>query len=156
MKLISALMNGAVGEGALVDRERQLGEVGLAEDGGDERGEDVGHQRRHDGGERSADDDGDSELDHVAPEDELLELGDDALLLFGHAQTLPCRCASHRVSETTPAVARNSFETRSEARSTVRQRMRAWASVTCTGIVVERVRVPRAPAPPLDADHVTS
>src|SRR4029450_7647805 len=55
----------AVAEDAAVDRERELGEVGLAEDRGDERREEALHQRRDDRRERDAEHHGDRQVDHV-------------------------------------------------------------------------------------------
>ena len=66
----------AVGEVAAVDRERQRGEVRLAEDRGDDRRDDVGDERLDHGGERGADDDRHREVDDVAAEQELLEVGE--------------------------------------------------------------------------------
>src|SRR4051812_40255410 len=68
----------AVAKHAVVDRELQRAEVGLAPDGSDQRRDQVGDQRGHDGPERRADDDTHGEVDDVPPEDELAELGQHA------------------------------------------------------------------------------
>ena len=94
-------------------------------------------------GERGADDDGDRQIDDVAPEDELLELGDDALLALGHGCT-PVVDEPHREC------------VRTEPLRAADQRMRAWASVTGTPVVVDRERVPSPPPAPVDAVHDTS
>ena len=71
--VISGVKERSVLERAVVDRERQAGEVRLAADRRDERRDQVGDDGRHDGGERGADDDGDRQVDQVAPGDEVPE-----------------------------------------------------------------------------------
>ena len=70
----SALRNDPYLNCRVVHREGQVGEVGLAEDGGDERRDRVGHERGDHGREGDADDDRDRQVDDVAPQDELLEI----------------------------------------------------------------------------------
>src|SRR5205807_5790849 len=76
----------AVGEDAPVDPEVQRAEVGLAEYGRHDRGQDVGHHRLDHGLEGEADHHGHGQIDHVAPEDELLELLPQVLAV-GHGHT---------------------------------------------------------------------
>ena len=61
-------------EAAAVDRERELREVRLAEDRGDQRGDDVGDERRDHGPEGDADHDSDGHVHEVAAEQECLEV----------------------------------------------------------------------------------
>jgi hypothetical protein len=59
---------------ARVDRERQVREVGLTEDQGNDRRDDVAHECRDHGRERDTDHDRDSKVKHVAPQQESLEV----------------------------------------------------------------------------------
>jgi len=72
---------GSVGDDAAVQMEDEGGEVGLAADGGDERGDDVGDEGGDDGGEGGADDDGDGEIDDIAAHEELFEAFEHGFLL---------------------------------------------------------------------------
>ena len=65
-KLISVGDERAVAEHGVVDRERQVGEVGLADDHRDDRHHEVVDERVDDGRERDAHHERDRELDDVA------------------------------------------------------------------------------------------
>jgi hypothetical protein len=67
----------AVAEAAVVDREREAAEVGLADDRRDDRGDQVGDERIDQCDEGDADDERDGQLDDVAAEEELSELLED-------------------------------------------------------------------------------
>jgi hypothetical protein len=64
----------AVADLGAVQRERELGEVGLAEDRRDELHDHVAGEAVHHGGERRTDDEAERQVEHVAAERERLEL----------------------------------------------------------------------------------
>jgi len=63
----------AVAEDAAVDRERQRGEVGFADDRRDDRRDQVLHERGHHDSEGGADDYGHRQVDHVSAHEEVSE-----------------------------------------------------------------------------------
>ena len=69
-----ALIERAVLDHTVAEREREVVKAGLAEDGADGVQDDAVHERVHDLLEVEAEDEGDRELEHVALECELLEL----------------------------------------------------------------------------------
>ena len=71
----------AVAEDRVVDREREVAEVGLADDHRDQRHDEVVHERVDDRGERHAQHERDRELDDVASEQEIPELPEHGFLL---------------------------------------------------------------------------
>ena len=57
----------------MVDGERQRAEIGLTDDGGNDRRQDVGHESLHQSGKGRAYDDGNGKVHDIATHDELSE-----------------------------------------------------------------------------------
>jgi hypothetical protein len=72
---------GSVEELRVVDREGEVAEVGLPEDGTDHRCDDVGDERVQQGGEGDAHHERDRQFDQVSPCEEILELLEHEALL---------------------------------------------------------------------------
>ena len=64
----------AVAEDSVVDRERELAEIGLADQHRDDRQHEILDERVDERSEREAEHEGDRQLDDVAPQKEVLEL----------------------------------------------------------------------------------
>ena len=73
----------------------RFGEVGLAEDGRDQRRDEVGHERRDHRREGDADDDRHRQVDDVAPQDELLEVRQHRRLPARNRPVALPRCRLH-------------------------------------------------------------